>query len=161
MADNPAEYDVKSCAPGDLTDSELSTCAAIIKSGGAVDPHTARTELPRAARLAGARSGGTIVGIGAIKRDRPRYAAGVGKHSGHVFPENSSELGYVAVDPRHQNKGLSKRLAAALLEDRQGLVFATTFDAHMKKTLTRAGFAQKGREWKGNRGKRLSLWIRE
>lgn len=161
MADNPAEYEVKSCAPDELTDTELAACANIVKSGAAVDPHTARAELPRAARLAVARSGGTIVGVGAIKRERPRYAAGIAKHSGHTFPANSSELGYVAVDPWHQKKGLSKRLAAALLEDRQGLIFATTFDDRMKKTLTRAGFVQKGRAWKGNTGQQLSLWIRE
>jgi hypothetical protein len=45
------------------------------------------------------------------------------------------------------------------VSDQKGTLFATTDDEFMKKTLSVAGFASKGNEWKGRRGM-LSLWLR-
>jgi len=64
------------------------------------------------------------------------------------------------VDPAHQGKGLSHRIVAALLSKNGGPLFATTSSDGMKKTLVKAGFVQKGREWKVQKGE-LSPWMRE
>lgn len=160
MAGNPKDYDVKTCAPGDLTKADLAACVAIIESGEAVDPAAARAELPRSRLLAIARTEDRIVGVGAIKRARPHYASQIAKRSGQTFSPDAPELGYVAVDSRHQGNSLSHRMVAALLSDHQGFIFATTSNDRMKKTLSKAGFVQKGQEWKGQTG-RLSLWIKQ
>jgi hypothetical protein len=40
-------------------------------------------------------------------------------------------------------------------------LFATTFNERMIKALTKAGFVQRGREWRRKQGgQMLSLWIK-
>jgi len=163
MADDDDElrnYDVTACAVADLNEEDRAACVAIIKSGEAVDPESAEAELPRASVVAVARRAKQIVGVGAIKRIRLGYASDKAYKSGVTFAPDTPELGYVAVDPAHQGKGLSHRIVAALLSKNGGPLFATTSSEGMKKTLVKAGFAQKGREWKGQKGQ-LSLWMRE
>lgn len=159
MAGDAAEYDVKACAAVDLTRADLAACIAIIKSGGAVDVGSAGRELPRSAALAVARRDGAVVGVGVIKRVRSYYASGVAKRSGENFPANAPEVGYIAVDPEHQGRGLSGRLVAVLMSGQPGFAFATTSNDRMKKTLAKAGFVRKGKEWKGKTGA-VSLWTR-
>jgi hypothetical protein len=97
--------------------------------------------------------------VGAVKRVRTEYAKGIARKSGYVFPAKTPELGYVAVAPQHWRKGLSHSLVTALLAVQQGGLFSTTYDKGMMKTLTAAGFAQKGHEWLG-RKHQVSLWLR-
>jgi GNAT superfamily N-acetyltransferase len=106
-----------------------------------------------------ARRDGVIVGVGAIKRVRVTYAKSVGDKSCVTFPADTHELGYVAVHPNHQGKGLSHRIVRALLTEYQGRLFATTSSERMKHTLKQAGFVQKGKGWKGRTGT-LSFWER-
>ena len=155
------EYDVKACVAGDLTEEELATCIAIIKSGDAVDPESAAAELPRASVLAVVRQGDQIVGVGAIKRVRRDYASRIAGRSGASFKPDTPELGYVAVDSAHRGNHLSYRIVAMLLSRCPGSLFATTSKDRMKQTLAKAGFVQKGREWKGQNNYQLSVWIRE
>lgn len=162
MPEDPgSEYDVALSDPAKLTAAQVSACVAIIRGGGAVDPGTAKAEMPLSAALALASKRGVIVGVGAIKRVRRVYAATIAKRGGHPFPPDTPELGYVAVHPDHQRKGLSGRLVAALLQTHKGRLFATTYTEAMKRTLAAARFARKGDEWKSRKGERLSLWIRE
>ena len=51
-------------------------------------------------------------------------------------------------------------LVGTLLKSVPGGLFATTDDEHMMKTLSGAGFARRGSEWPGRRG-RLSLWLKQ
>jgi RimJ/RimL family protein N-acetyltransferase len=158
---DPAKgYEMESCAPADLAGAELAACLAIIERGEAVDMESAAEELPRAAVLSIARTGDKIAGVGAIKRVRAAYAARIAQRSEAAFDPATPELGYVAVDGGHGNRGLSRRIVAALLSQHNGRLFATTDNEYMKRTLDKAGFVRKGREWTGQRG-RLSLWIRE
>jgi hypothetical protein len=122
----------------------------------------AQAELPRASVITIARDKTEIVGVGAIKRVRNHYAAGIATktRSGFHFEKNMPEVGYVSVDERHWGQRLSHNILEQLLANRDGPLFATTDDAKMKRTLTAHGFAMKGEEWDGERGK-LSLWIRE
>jgi len=140
-----------------LDGSELDGCVAIIRDGGAVDVNS--DKLRSATVLALAKKGNEIVGVGSVKRMRAGYAAGIAKKSGFDFPPGTLEVGYVAVDAAHRGSRLSHRLVRELLSHRSGGLFATTDNEYMKRTLAAAGFAQRGREWKGRRGQ-LSLWIK-
>ena len=83
------------------------------------------------------------------------------------FPGNAPAKIVIGYDFRRNSEIFAKRFAevlvgnrvTVLLSDRQGFVFATTSHEHMKKTLARAGFVRKGKEWKGKTGG-LSLWTR-
>jgi len=150
-------YEVGTCSA--LTEQELAECVEIIRKGGAVDADWARQELP-CAKVVVARRGNRIVGLGAIKRVRAGYAAGIAEKSGVDFDTTMPELGYIAVAPEHRRQGLSHLVVAKLLSLHDGGLFATTDEESMKKTLSKAGFVERGRAWKGKRGQ-LSLWIRD
>jgi hypothetical protein len=97
--------------------------------------------------------------LGAVKEERPWYAARIEEKSEHVFDSTMLELGYVAVCPGHRGLRLSGRIVDALLVTYGGALFATTDDTYMKYTLGNRGFKRHGVEWKGDRGF-LSLWLR-
>jgi GNAT superfamily N-acetyltransferase len=158
--EDDGNYDVKELSPGDLTATNFAVCVAVIKKGEAVDWKWAARELPLAVALAIAYKGAQIVGVGAVKRVRRKYATEVSSKSGVDFPPETLELGYVAVDPDHRRHGLSHRIVKALLSQYAGRLFATTYNDHMKKTLENAGFVRKGKEWKGRRFM-LSFWDKE
>jgi len=159
MTDKPStdDYQVTVHAAGDMSAADRARCLEIIKEGDAVDPASAARELPAAQRIVIARCGEEIVAVGVVKRKRARYAASVAKKSNFQFAAGTPELGYVAVASNHQGARLSGRIVAGLVG--AGDLFATTSNPRMKKTLTRAGFMQKGQEWKGRKGQ-LSLWLR-
>lgn len=152
-----ADYELKPCAPSELTPEELKRCMALIGAGGAVNPNTMKRDLPRSQVLGIARHHGQIVGVGVIKPMRKQYSAGIAVKSGYLFPPDTPELGYVSVDPTHQGYGLSHEITELLLSQYRGRLFATTDSSRMKKTLADAGFRQKGKEWQGERGV-LSFW---
>lgn len=153
-------YEVRAISPRELTPSDLSACIAIIKTGEAVDWKSAKGELPRASALVLARKAKQIVGLGAIKRERREYAAGIAEKSCVEFPPETLELGYVAVSPEHRGHHLSHCIVRTLLRHHTGRLFATTYSPYMKDTLKRFGFANKGKEWKG-RKQMLSFWDKE
>jgi hypothetical protein len=107
--------------------------------------------------LAIARTNGQIVGAGAIKPVRKEYAAKVARDSGVEFPPETLELGYVAVHRDHRNRGLSHRIASALVSNLTCRLFSTTDEEWMKRVLAKTGFSKKGKEWQGARGV-LSYW---
>ncbi len=155
----PEDYEVQVCSPDQAKESDLEACLEIIKAGAAVDPESAANEMRRACLVAIARKGSAVVGTGAIKRPRPRYAKAKERQAGVMLASDSLEVGYIAIESSHQGKGLSKKIVSELLSARSGPLFATTDDERMKHTLARSGFVKQGVEWKGNRGN-LSLWMR-
>jgi hypothetical protein len=154
-------YEITSRAASRFSLRDLNQCIRIVSAGDAVDPDSAAMEIPRAQVLALVSKGNLIVGVGAVKRQRREYASHIAERSGVSFDPNASELGYVAIDAKHQGQQLSGRIVRALLSSHQGVLFATTSSEPMKKTLARTGFVQKGRFWEGRRGEQLSLWIKE
>jgi predicted GNAT family N-acyltransferase len=154
-----SEYEVGTYSPGNLNRADLQTCFTIIEAGGAVDVASMKRDLPRASALALARINTQIVGVGAIKPVRKGYAAKVARNSGVQFPPETPELGYVAVDGGHRQRGLSYRIVDALLSQHRDRLFATTDAEWMKKALSKYGFLRKGKEWQGERGM-LSYWER-
>jgi hypothetical protein len=148
--DTPVDdYEVKACAPKELSRAELESCFAIIGDGGAVNVNTMRRDLPNSSVLAIARTGGRIIGAGAIKPVRKTYAAKVAKDSGVQFPPDTLELGYVAVQSDHRNRGLSHRIASVLVSSLTVRLFATTDEEWMKRVLSKAGFVKKAKNGKG------------
>jgi hypothetical protein len=153
-------YAIQVCVPRDLSEDEMQQSVTIVCEGGAVDRERATKNIPRVRLLVVVRTGKTIVGVGAIKRIQRRHTSDVAKLSGYPLDPATPELGYVAVHPKYRQRGLSGRILAALDKQHPGVLFSTTDDANMKKTLIGGGFANKGHEWEGQRGM-LSLWIRK
>jgi len=145
---------------GELSDADVDACVRIIAKGNAVDPASARRNLPRSCAVAVARIGGEIVGVGTVKPIRRAYAERTAEESGFPFDPATPELGYVAVDPDHRGKHLSTKIVKILAMGRSAL-YARTSDPRMKSALIRGGFAQRGAEWLGRRGDRLSFWLKE
>lgn len=153
--------DVQICAPGELSTAEIQSCISLVQKGGALEnPKWAADQLPRAIIIAIKRDGREIVGVGAIKPQRPKYAADKARKSGFEFDSNAHELGYVVVKESHRGKGISRSITTKLLSAFQTRpLFATTPNPRMKRTLKKIGFIRRGNEWPGKKGK-LSLWIK-
>lgn len=153
--------DVQVCPPTDLSKDEIQICISLIQEGGAVDPMSVAKWFPLSRVVALKRVGGEIVGVGAIKPPRPEYALHIAEESGFNFGHNWSELGYVAVKASHRGRRISCELTASLPSSLRGeSLFATTSNDRMRKTLGGAGFVRRGKEWTGDNGGQLSLWIR-
>jgi GNAT superfamily N-acetyltransferase len=146
---------------GELSPEDLEECISILDEGKAVNVAFARRELPVAPVVVLKRVDGKIVGLGAIKRQRPDYAAGRALASGYDFDQNMHEIGYVAVRKAFGRKGFSAQIMNALLSAFPPQPFwATTFNEWMERTLERAGFTKRGDPWQGDSGNTLRLWIR-
>lgn len=147
----------------DLSPNEIKACVVVLKEGGAVDLRKAKAELPHAALVAIVRDGEDIVGVGAIKQQRPLYAKKIAsaQYSGFLFDPKMHELGYVAV-LKASRGGQSGPIVDSLLKTFKGSLWATTFNDRMKSTLKHRGFVQRGKEWpSANREHQVSLWIKD
>src|SRR3989442_12685746 len=110
---NTAKNDITLHCGGDLG-VNLQTCVEIIAEGGAlVNVETTATELSKAPFVAIKRDGDQIVGVGAIKQQRPWYARDKSTKSGFDFDENPHELGYISVRHTHRNRGIAREIKAA------------------------------------------------
>lgn len=159
MANTSKDYEIMELSSKGVRTQDYSACLALIKSGGADRVVPAGMELPLAEALVVARQGSQIVGVGVIKRERPSYATKIAACSGAVFSAITRELGLVAVDPEHRGNHLSDCIVAELLRCYRRPLFAVTSDAFMKKTLQKAGFVKKGKEWKWDNS-RLTFWYK-
>ena len=154
------DFTATACRPADLSRSERNNCIRIIQQGSAVNPESAAFELPRAVLIAVLRAGTEIIGTGAVKRKRGKYALHIARQSQFPFDPERHELGYIAIDKRHRGKHLSHKILAALVSKYDRPLFATTDNKNMKSSLQKAGFKREGKGWQGHRG-RLSLWLKD
>lgn len=153
--------DIEIYSPDDLSKEDIEACISLIKKGGAVSPISALVELPRALVVTIKRDGQEIVGVGAIKRKRPRYYSEIAKKSGVRLNRSYHELGFIVIDEPYQDFGMSDAIVEKLLATfYERPLFATTSNEYMKNTLEKAGFVWRGKEWQGMNGM-LSLWIKE
>ncbi|MGE3341789.1 MAG: hypothetical protein AB7L71_00015 [Vicinamibacterales bacterium] len=156
-----AEEQLQTLHAGELSADDLNECISILEEGKAVNIASARAELPIAPVVVLKRVGGEVVGLGAIKRQRPEYAASKALASRYDFDQNMHEIGYVAVRRAFGQRGFSGQIMAALLSAVSVQPFwATTSNKFMERTLAKAGFEQRGDPWNGNSGNTLRLWIR-
>jgi hypothetical protein len=156
------KYDVHAFRPTELSRKEIAKCLSLIKKGSAVDSASAAKQLPQARVVAVVRTGNEIVGVGVIKQPRPAYASKIAKYSEFPFDSYMFELGYVAREPSHRGHNLSEQIVSKLLSVSPAVsLFATTSNDKMKETLKTAGFLRRGKEWRGAKNNRLSLWVKE
>lgn len=154
------EFTVIAYRPGELSPSERAVCVRIVQQGSAVDPKKAAYELPRSLLIGVLRAGTEIVGAGAVKRKRKKYALDIARKSRFVFDPERHELGYIAIDKKYRGRHLSHKILTALLSKYNQPLFATTDSKRMKSSLREAGFKREGKGWRGNRGT-LSLWLKD
>jgi hypothetical protein len=133
------KYSVTVASADERTPKNVTACLTILEDGKAIDIDTAKVELPLSPVVVLAKRDDAIVGVGAIKRGRPRYARDKASKSGVPFVENMPELGYVAVDEGHQGHGLSHKIVDALLASNNGTLFATTDRDRIKRVLRTQG----------------------
>ena len=154
-----------SVKPGaELSQEEIETCVSVIRAGCAVDPESASQELPHAIAVAIVRAGEEIVGVGAVKSQRPDYATRIAsdEKSGFLFDPEMHELGYVAVLESSRDQRLSSQIVERLLACYDGPLWATTSSARMRTSLKNRGFVRRGKDWPSSKkGKQLSLWIKQ
>jgi hypothetical protein len=148
---------------GALSQEDVTACATLIAAGDAVDPDTAAEHLPHCLMVVVKRDGSQVVGVGAIKGQRPWYAKRIAskEKSGFGFDPEMHELGYVVTRESHRNRGISKEITGRLLSLFMDLpLWATTSNQFMERTLVKRGFNQKGSSWKGKNGDDLRLWLK-
>jgi hypothetical protein len=158
-----SNQDMQSKVGKDLSPGEIKACVVVLKEGGAVNLKKAEMELPKAVRVVIVRVGADVVGVGAIKQQRPPCAKRIASAecSGFSFDPIMHELGYVAVLKANRG-GQSGPIVDSLLQTFKGPLWATTFNDRMKSTLEHRGFVQRGKEWLSKNGKyQVSLWIKE
>jgi GNAT superfamily N-acetyltransferase len=109
------EETITVCLPKDLSEADLAACLQVLKEGDAVDLEFAAAELPRALRVVVVRAESVVIGVAAIKRPRPNYAAGIAKKSTFAFASDMPELGYAAVRKAYQGHNLGGRLVQEIL----------------------------------------------
>ena len=151
-------YKIETCSPSDISAEDKEECIKLISNGGAVGRRYVEENLPKAQRIAVTRCDNTIVGVGVIKQIRCNYTKGIADKSGHSFPSDTHELGYISIHEKHRSCGLSGYLVTELLSTHSKPLFATTSSEPMKKTLKKRGFLEKGKKWSGKNGC-LTLWI--
>lgn len=145
---------------GELSNDDVRDCVSLIAAGDAVDPESAAEHLPHCLFVVMKRDGDEIVGVGAIKGQRPNYARTIAQRSGFEFGSQTHEIGYIVVRESHRNRGISKAITERLLSLWEGPLFATTSNEYMQRGLFQVGFGRKGRSWKSQKGDDLHLWIK-
>lgn len=163
MSDTSADnYRYRTLAGKSLDDSDLQTCLKILAEEPAVNLQMAEEHLPNSNWVCLTLHKREIVGLGAIKGKRQEYARSVSRKSGHVFPDDMLELGYVAVSTNHRGNHISPRLVGELLAQYADPLFSTTFNDKMISVLESFGFLRKGQDWPSHEspGSLLSLWIK-
>jgi len=155
------ETQIEIVAPTALAGGELQACLKVLKNCELPQLRAARTQLPRAYRIAVCRNAGKIIGLGVIKSGLASYAEGVSQESEYPIDPKTPELTYVAVEEEYRGKHISSNILGALLENfPQRPVFAVTSDEKMKASLQHQGFEPKGCQWENRAGHWESLWIK-
>lgn len=157
-------FEVRS--PSELSDSATESFKELIKKGGQVDVARLPELVLGASKLAFARQGPLLVGVGGIKRPRPAYQIRVFEKAGVADPGRYPfELGWLFVEEDHRGKGLSLKLVDALCASVESAgKYATSHISNvmMHRTLERAGFQRVGSVFAGRRSQKdLLLFTKE
>jgi hypothetical protein len=120
---------VECFAPREVEKADADAFKALVLEAGEVNPHTLPFLFNDAVALAFARSEGTLVGIGAIKRPNAEYRQRVFDQAGSKLRAASFpyELGWIYVSPAYQNNRICSRIVEGLTPHAQGAaVYATS-----------------------------------
>jgi hypothetical protein len=160
--DDCVQVTTETLRPSDMSKEDLQTCLDLIKEGSAVSVARAKTEFFNAMLVSTRRQDGEIVGVGVVKMQRPDYASRIASKAEYSFNEKMHEIGYVSVKKECEGHGHCQTILESLLSRFPNRpIFATTFSDPMKHILPKFGFVRKGKEWTGDCGDDVSLWIKE
>ena len=130
----------------------------LVQSGEAVDGTFVRSGIERrGAKMVFATNGGELAGVAALKVPASSYRNGLARtaKAGYELPEQlfPFELGYVAVAPKYEGKGLGTRLVQEVVSSSAGKgLFATTSSpAMLEHILPKFGFTSAGSPWMSTR----------
>lgn len=150
----------------DATEADLDQFVHLVQQGGAVEEEYVRQGIRReGAKIVMARSGGSIVGVAALKVPLKSYRQGIEGEakSGHPIPEDlyPFELGYVAVSQSQSGQGIGGALVRKVLKLSSGHgLFATTSNPAMKGSILPAsGFETVGTTWTNSKNESLYLFV--
>jgi GNAT superfamily N-acetyltransferase len=152
--------------PSECTPQELASFASLIRNAGEVEASGLNQRIRRAKSLTFLRDGDKMIGVAALKIPDATYKRRVFANAGVPLSEPGYpyELGWIAVDPLYQGKGLSRSLVeSALAAADESEVFATSHsdNSPMHKTLARFGFRRVGAPYSSSRPDRtLILFVR-
>jgi hypothetical protein len=162
-----AEYTVDARQPQEFSQAEKQDFISMVRAGGEVEGHRSlETNVQSAACLAMLRKGECLIGVGALKRPKETYRAGVETKTGIKLDpkEFPFEFGYLFILPSARGKGLWHQVWEALSHSQGGSgIFATARlnnDA-MQAILPKAGFQAAGNAYLSSRGKyKVQLFLR-
>ncbi len=142
----------RSGVPSEFAPKEIDEFVALVLAGGEVTPNGLRARVAQAAQLAFLREGGSLIGVGGLKRPSSHHRAEVAEGSSIALPAGDFplELGWVFILPGSRRKGLSITLCRPLVSAAKGQgIFATsqTDNLGMHRTLVKLDFLRIGDEW--------------
>lgn len=150
--------------PADCSKPEIEDFYHLALTGGEVEPEGLTGRIGRAEFLAFLHQDEHLIGIGALKNQRPDYVKDAFSNAGcrELQGDIRRELGWVVVAPDHEGRGHSKTIVGALLVTAQGApLYATsnTKRVAMHRTLARFGFKREGDAWPSQRRKGEALYL--
>jgi RimJ/RimL family protein N-acetyltransferase len=151
----------------ECTKEERSRFHIIVVDARAVRAEGLDDRMKRAAALVFLKLDSEIIGVGALKRQRPKYTADIfNKANAKSAASNYGlELGWVVVSEDHRGRNYSPLIAEALVAHAANKpVYATCLSTNkpMHKTLMKHQFKRDGGEWPSteHKGENLILFVR-
>jgi GNAT superfamily N-acetyltransferase len=159
-------FEVYARRPVEATQSEREAMIQLVVEGEAVSEANVRAGIERAEALIFCATEGRVVGVAALKVPLASYRISLARKDRANVPvpekDYPRELGYVAVDPLWQRRGIGPFLSSQVvwLARGRGLFATTGNDAMLKKVLPGLAFHCEGATWAGDKEK-LVLMLRK
>jgi ribosomal protein S18 acetylase RimI-like enzyme len=164
----PMTLSVVQRSPEECSVSELDAFEHLVKIGGEVNPSGLRGRIESTYSVAWLQdTGGTPVGVGALKKPNGNYRSTVFQKTGSSEEPGKyeAELGWVFLKTEFRGQGLSTALMKELLSAAGGkAIYATARKNNktMRAILTKFGFVQEGKDYPSDEGNyRLVLYIKK
>ena len=142
----------------EATLNERETFTRLVQSREAVDGKFVQRGIERpGVKIVFATIGVEVGGVAALKVPTGSYRSRIGERAkaGFLLPEKlfPFELGYVAVAPNFEGKGLAKQLVEKVvsLSDGKGLFATSSNPVMVEHILPKYGFIRVGSPWTGTR----------
>lgn len=153
--------------PTDCPVGIIDAFLKLVESGGEVIGNSLRDRIKKSELLAFCQDGEHLVAVGALKNPARTYKENIFIKAGH--PEECEnfkyEFGYLYVEENYREKGVGKKILAALLEKTEmNEVFVTVREENtiMVSFLKKYGFKKLGHSYKSERGDyQLGCYVHE
>lgn len=147
--------------PSALSTRERKNILSLLTSGSAVQTDSLQSEISDCQTIALIICSDTLLGCGAIKRERQKYTDKISTLASFNL-YNRAEIGYVTVEKSFRDSGLATRIVKKLLTFQRSNLFATTGNEYMQNIFLNLGFIRVGEEWVSSidETKKISVWIK-